>query len=100
MKHILSFHRFRIILLLLMVTPLTWGYDFVVDGIYYNKNSEEYETPLDAMMSIERRATRVLPLPTSPWIRRRMAKPEEISSLISSKVFFCAFVSSNGRDFA
>lgn len=23
-----------------MVTPLTWGYDFVVDGIYYNKNSD------------------------------------------------------------
>lgn len=40
MKHILSFHRFRITLLLLMVTPLTWGYDFVVDGIYYNKNSD------------------------------------------------------------
>ena len=40
MKHKLFLRRFFASLLLLAVSTLTWAYDFKVDGIYYNKNSD------------------------------------------------------------
>jgi len=40
MKHIFLFQRFFASLLLLAVSTLSWAYDFAVDGIYCNKNSD------------------------------------------------------------
>ena len=40
MKHKLLFWRFFASLLLLAVSTLSWAYDFEVNGIYYNKNSD------------------------------------------------------------
>ena len=40
MKHKLLFRRFFVSLLLLAVSTLSWAYDFEVDGIYYDKNSD------------------------------------------------------------
>lgn len=40
MKHKLHFKRFFASLMLLAVSTLSWAYDFEVDGIYYDKNSD------------------------------------------------------------
>ena len=40
MKHKLLFRRFFASLLLLAVSTLSWAYDFEVNGIYYNRNSD------------------------------------------------------------
>ena len=40
MKNKLPFMRFFAALFLLTITSLSWAYDFEVDGIYYNKNSD------------------------------------------------------------
>ena len=41
MKHKLLLRRFLVSLLLLVVSTISWAYDFIVDGIYYTKNSDE-----------------------------------------------------------
>ncbi|MBP3688824.1 MAG: leucine-rich repeat domain-containing protein [Bacteroidaceae bacterium] len=40
MRQTLPIHRFFSTILFLTVTTLTWAYDFAVDGIYYDKNSD------------------------------------------------------------
>lgn len=40
MKTKLHFQRFFASLLLLALSAISWAYDFVVDNIYYNKNSD------------------------------------------------------------
>jgi len=40
MKHKLLFRRFVASLLLLAASTMSWAYDFEVNGIYYNKNSD------------------------------------------------------------
>ena len=40
MKQAQHLRRYLATLLLLAVTTLTWAYDFAVDGIYYNKNTD------------------------------------------------------------
>ncbi|MBP3689373.1 MAG: leucine-rich repeat domain-containing protein [Bacteroidaceae bacterium] len=53
MRQTLPIHRFFTTILFLAFTTLTWAYDFAVDGIYYNKNSDgtsvtvTYETSWD-----------------------------------------------------
>ena len=53
MRQTLPIHRFFTTILFLAVTTLTWAYDFVVDGIYYSKNTDgtsvtvTYKTSLD-----------------------------------------------------
>ena len=40
MRQTLPIHRFFSTILFLAVTTLTWAYDFAVDGIYYDKNTD------------------------------------------------------------
>ncbi|MBR1467751.1 MAG: leucine-rich repeat domain-containing protein [Bacteroidaceae bacterium] len=40
MRQTLPIHRFFTTILFLAVTTLTWAYDFAVDGIYYDMNSD------------------------------------------------------------
>lgn len=54
--------------------------------------------PFWAVYQIRAAATSVLPEPTSPWMRRFIARPEAISAAQSAMARSCAPVGLNGRE--